>query len=79
MTLSLNKNMSYLIAVLQFLSVQAWTVVIVIQAKISINILLGGYFQESGRQEMTIKLNLVVNRCFEFITVSDRVLFLNFF
>ena len=35
--------------------------------------------QESGRQERTIKINIVVNRFYEFITDSDRVLFLFFF
>jgi hypothetical protein len=52
--------------------------VLVIQVKKAINIILGGHLQESGRQERTIKINLVVNRGYEFIT-DDRVPFLNFF
>jgi hypothetical protein len=36
--------------------------------KKSINIFLGGHFQESERQNRTIKLGLVVYRCYEFIT-----------
>ena len=35
--------------------------------------------QESWREERTIKMNFVMNRRYECITVSDRVLFLDFF
>jgi hypothetical protein len=44
--------------------------VLIIEAKKSFITFLDGHLQECRRQERVINMNLVVNRCYEFITVS---------